>query len=374
MEALNVSPALGSTLGAVLRSAPAVPAFTLIMSQRDVTRDLAPYVLAIRYTDYLSGCSDELEVELDDTAGRFASTWYPTQGDHISLRMGYAQAPQLPCGDFTIDEMELTAPPSVVRIRALATGIERAVRTRHGRGFENTTLAHIAAHIARRQKLDLIGHIEPIAIDRVTQWQQRDLEFLAQLAHQWGYVFKITGSKLVFSKLAQLAVQPSAFTLAAHDVASVRITEKVRHVPQRVEVHSHNPRSARVVSHHLSTPSADTPSAATSADTLKLHTRAATAAAASQQAAAALQAVRLQQTALTLVTAGRADAVAGSVLRLDGFGVFAGEYLMSEVRHTLDRASGWTCEISAQRLRRSSDSPAAGPHQPVSPSNLGQNP
>lgn len=357
MEALN-PPTLGSA--AVTRAAPS-PQFTLIMAGRDVTRDLAAHVLSIHYTDYLSGQSDELEITLDDADGRFASHWYPTQGDSVRLELGYEGGAMLPCGEFAIDEMELSAPPSVVRIRALATGIERAVRTRHGRGFENTTLDRIAAHIARRQKLELVGHIAPIAIDHVTQYQQRDLEFLTQLAHQWGYAFKITGRKLVFSKLAQLAAQPSAFTLAAHDVASVRITEKVRHVPQRVEVHSHNPRSARVVSHHLSTPSADTPSAATSADTLKLHTRAATAAAASQQAAAALQAVRLQQTALTLVTAGRADAVAGSVLRLDGFGVFAGEYLMSEVRHTLDRASGWTCEISAQRLRRSSDSPQSPP-------------
>lgn len=53
------------------------PVFQLSYGQRNITSDIAPYVLSVTYTDYLSGQSDELEVTLEDSDGRWINAWYP---------------------------------------------------------------------------------------------------------------------------------------------------------------------------------------------------------------------------------------------------------------------------------------------------------
>ena len=47
------------------------PVFMLSYGQKNITNDITPYVLSVTYTDYLSGQSDELEVELEDADGRW---------------------------------------------------------------------------------------------------------------------------------------------------------------------------------------------------------------------------------------------------------------------------------------------------------------
>jgi phage protein D len=121
------------------------PVFVLSYEQKNITNDITPYVRSVTYTDYLSGQSDELEVELEDADGRWVRHWYPGKGDTLSLKIGYEAAPLLPCGAFEIDEIEFAQPPATVSIRGLATGVKKSVRTRVGRAYENTTLAAIAS-------------------------------------------------------------------------------------------------------------------------------------------------------------------------------------------------------------------------------------
>ena len=69
MEALNPVP---------------VPAFELSYNGRAITQDIAPYVMSATYTDHLTGEADSLDIELEDTDGRWLDRWYPEKG--ASLR------------------------------------------------------------------------------------------------------------------------------------------------------------------------------------------------------------------------------------------------------------------------------------------------
>ena len=223
------------------------PVFVLSYEQKNITSDITPYVRSVTYTDYLSGQSDELEVELEDADGRWVRHWYPGKGDTLSLKIGYEAAPLLPCGAFEIDEIEFAQPPATVSIRGLATGIKKSVRTRVGRAYENTTLAAIAQRIAKRNKLTLTGKIRDIRIDRVTQYQERDVEFLTRLAREYGYAFKIVGSKLVFTELADLRDGKAVATLRATDLISIRLRDKIKDVYQQAKVKYHNPKTKKLV-------------------------------------------------------------------------------------------------------------------------------
>jgi phage protein D len=163
-----------------------------------------PYVLAITYTDHLTGESDELDVELEDTAG---AGWMPgiprRVPTHPVLRFLGTAAGQ--GGRLQRRRDRIVRAAFRVRMRGLATGVQDAVRTRKGRAYEKTTLAAIAQRIAKRHKMKLIGKVEALQIDRATQYHESDLQFLARLAGEYGYAFKVTenNTKMVFWKTAR---------------------------------------------------------------------------------------------------------------------------------------------------------------------------
>ncbi|WP_139761946.1 contractile injection system protein, VgrG/Pvc8 family, partial [Salmonella enterica] len=72
-----------------------------------------------------------------------------------------------------------------------ATSVNNALRTKSSRGFESTTLAAIAGRIAKKHQLKLVGSIESIKIDRVTQYAETDVGFLRRLASEYGYAVKV---------------------------------------------------------------------------------------------------------------------------------------------------------------------------------------
>ncbi len=65
-------------------------------------------------------------MELDDTDGRWLDKWYPGKGDTLTLKMGYQGEKLLSCGTFSIDEIEVSSPASVVSIRGVATSVNSA--------------------------------------------------------------------------------------------------------------------------------------------------------------------------------------------------------------------------------------------------------
>lgn len=136
------------------------PAFTLWYQQKDITNDIAPYVTSVTYTDSIKNESDSIEIRLDDTDGRWIDKWYPGTGDTLSLKLGYLGEMLFDCGTFSIDEIEVSAPPSQVMIRGVATSVNRALRTKSSRGFEDTTLAAIATRIAKKHQLMLVGRFK----------------------------------------------------------------------------------------------------------------------------------------------------------------------------------------------------------------------
>ncbi|WP_339053131.1 hypothetical protein [Arsenophonus endosymbiont of Crataerina pallida] len=69
------------TLTTQRQQAVPTPTWTLHYGQKDITHDITPDVLGIRFTDQLSGQSDELTVELEDSAGHLSRPpWRPSPG------------------------------------------------------------------------------------------------------------------------------------------------------------------------------------------------------------------------------------------------------------------------------------------------------
>lgn len=356
MEALNPVP---------------VPAFELSYNGRAITQDIAPYVMSATYTDHLTGEADSLDIELEDTDGRWLDRWYPEKGASLAYRFGYEDAPLISAGRFDVDELELGGPPSTVRIKGLATGVQNAVRTRKGRAYEKTTLAAIAQRIAKRHKMTLVGKIEPLQIDRATQYQEGDLAFLQRLAGQYGYAFKVTenNTRLVFWKTADLHVQKAIRRYAPEDLASWSFRDKVSDVPAGVEVKHHNAKTKKLVVYGVkdgetTVVGSTTAGKTTSADTVKVTRRAPNKASAEAQAKAELDRRLLERTSGEISLEGDPALAAGANIELVGFGKLSGLYTITRSTHAIVRNAGYTTSLELKRAAPPASATKATPAKP----------
>ncbi|HJU70392.1 MAG TPA: contractile injection system protein, VgrG/Pvc8 family [Paucimonas sp.] len=347
------------------------PAFALSYNGRAITQDIAPYVISATYTDHLTGEADSLEIELEDADGRWLSRWYPEKGASLAYRFGYLDAPLIAAGRFDIDELELAGPPSTVRIKALAAGVQHAVRTRRGRAYEKTTLAAIAQRIAKRHKMTLVGKIESLSIDRATQYQESDLAFLQRLAGQYGYAFKVTenNTRLVFWKTADLHLQQAIRRYTPQDLASWHFRDKVSDVPADVEVKHHNTKTKKLVVYGVkdgetTVVGSTTAGRATSADTVKVTRRAPNKASAEVQARAELDRRLLERTEGEIRLEGDPGVAAGANIELVGFGLVSGLYTIALATHTIIRNAGYTTSLELKRAAPPATATKAVPAKP----------
>lgn len=321
--------------------------------QRNITNDVAPYLLELTYTDSLTGKSDDLEVVLADPDNKWADAWYPGHGDTLSVSFGWKGGHRR-VGRFEIDEIELIDAARQVRIRALATGISRSVRTIEHREYEATTLDAVARQVAQRQGLELVGRIEPIKLDRLTQ-QESDLSFLAQLASEYDYAFKVVGSRLVFHSISDLAGAPPSATLARTDVTGLRLRDQIRTVPKAISNKRQDPSSGQLISYQIengetvAVPSSKTQTA-TSSDTRKRRRRSAGADADKARAAADLARELRERTTGSWSREGSPDLFSGQTVTLTGGGKLGGKYLVTSARHSFRRGSGFRSDFESCRV------------------------
>lgn len=325
------------------------PKVIVIYERRDITTVISPALIEISYTDFMEGESDSVEMTLEDADRRWQNAWYPQHGDMVSVQLGYASGPLLPCGDFEVDEVELEGPPDTIRIKALAAGIKRSVRTRNGRAYENTTLADIARQVAKRNKLKLSGTIETVKISRVTQVYETDLTFLKRVAESYGYSFSVRGEKLTFFKRAELKKSEPTLTIRRRDVTSFRFHDKVHGVAASGTASYFDPKTKEVKTATVEDQKAQ--GNAHSADELKLNVRAENEQQARLKADAALDKSNEDQTVGSLTLPGEVRLMSGVNVLLVDFGKLDGKYTVTQALHRVSRSSGYGTEVDLKRVR-----------------------
>ena len=321
-------------------------AFKVTIADRDVTRDLAPFVLELTYEDQVGQQSDELSILLSDTDGRFRGNWMPDKGDSIKASIGYAKASLLNCGEFVIEELGYGGPPDQLSVRGLAAAPTKALRTNNSKAYENQTLAQIAQSIAGKHGLRIVGTVPPVNVERITQDNEPDLRFLHRLASEHGYVFSVRGTQLVWMSVYDLEAAAPVLTLKRDQVSpGYRFVDRITGVFKACEVTYHRPKEKKV---HKFTVQA---SGVTSGDTLKLNVRAESQYQAEAKAKAALHKANSKQLTASLSIEGNIKAVAGVNVTLSGWGKLDGVYHVVTSRHTLTRDAGYRTELDLKRVR-----------------------
>lgn len=319
-----------------------IPIFELFYQQKNITKDVSPYVTSIEYTDAEHGESDELQITFEDSDKLWQGSWIPSKGDCLRAYIGYKAEKLLNCGQFEIDELEYDTPPDVITVKGLATGIKKPLRQKNSVGYENKTLKQIAKEIADKHGYTLVGKISDVRVDRITQHQERDLTFLTKLAEQYGYIFKITENNLVFYDVQKLKGTKSTQIFFKSDLIHINLREKTSQKYKSVQVSYFDPKKKKTVKATARNENV------VKGDTLKINVRCSSRKDAIVKANAALGTADTKIEG-SLEFVGNPYLIAGTNIELKGIGHFSGKYHITQARHVLDRASGYKthCEVTS---------------------------
>ncbi|NBI42059.1 hypothetical protein GVX76_00840 [[Haemophilus] felis] len=338
------------------------PDFELLYEAKQITQYVKPNLLRLTYTDYLSDQSDELQVEFEDIERKWVGSWFPTQGDKLTLQLGYKGEPLVNLGSFELDEIEWQWSPdrgSAVSLKALSTGITKANRTLKPKAYENTTLANIVKTVAKRLKLKVTGTVADIPIQRATQYQERDVEFLTRLAHEYHHSFKIVNQMLVFTTMASLEERTPAAVIDYSEMKSLRLRDRIKDTVAKVEVSGFNQHEKKALK-STKRQEAKRPNkkqvATSNADTLKIITRGESQAQINARAEAAL-AENDDQQAGSITIIGNPKLVAGNTIWLTNIGMFSGKYLIKQARHSIDKNQGYVTNLEIKMIEFSEELP-----------------
>lgn len=320
------------------------PQFAIEYDHREITAAITPYYTSLTYVDKLEGESDELELELEDAAGRWRSSWYPEKGSRLVLGIGYAGEEPLRCGEFTLDEAEFKGPPDMVTLKALAASITTNSRTKRTKGYEEQSLRDVAEEVAKRHGYTVVGNIGSLRFERITQNGEEDLAFLARIARTFGYVFSVRGSQLVFHEQAALDRRPAVLVVPRSLMMDYSLRDKADGVYRACTVSYRDPSSGKFIEHTVEAPGIQ------EGDTLMLADRAESLAHAEAIAKAALRRSQGRRTEGTIKLEGDRRLVSGNNLELVDMQRLNGMYQIRQARHTITRAAGWSVELEVYRV------------------------
>jgi phage protein D len=344
--------------------------FKLLYNGVDITEDITRYGTSVSYIDNDEGESDQIEVVLEDVDNLWKNSWYPEKGAKLTLSIGFDSDDRLvDYGDFEIDEITVNGPPDTVTIRALAALVKGSLRTKRSKSFENVTLREIAAYIAAKNKLVLQGNIPSVRFDRVTQYREKDLSFLRRISIEYGCLFSVRGSKLIFTVSKDLEAAEAVATIDRTEIKTFSLKDKTGDTYKNARSTYRNPGTGKI--HTANVDKVEnrdgyTYSQISTDDTLEIRSKAENTEQAEKKAEAALHYKNSRQTEGTLVLEGNRVFVAGNNFNLTGLGILSGKYYIKKSTHKISKSGGYetTIEIkhtvAATPAGRSSKTSATG--------------
>lgn len=324
----------------------------LTYNNKDISKDLAQYLLSFSYTDHASGKADDLQINLEDKAGLWKADWMPEKGATLQASIqvqNWDRAGQfelLPLGTFEVDEIECAGPPETVTIKALSVPESASLRGEDKtRAWEKTKLSLIARDIASKAGLGLFYDTnDDPEYDRVDQTEQSDLAFLMKLCEDAGLSLKVTGQQIVIFDDRKYEQMAPVMTIirGVSQVEDYRATSSTREVYSacRVEYQGGTKKESIVYTYRP-------PNRPATGKTLVINERVTNIAEAERLAKKRLRQQNKEEVKFSLTMVGNIALVAGVTVMLQGWGKFDGKYFVETAEHS---GPGYTVKLDLRRV------------------------
>ncbi len=311
--------------------------FQLIYKGVDISSELDPMTTSVTYTDNHHGEADEIEVTVQDKAGRWKGSWKPEPGDTMQLTI-LDSSGSLPCGTFELDEPEASGDRNGDRMtmRGLAAPITKSLRTQKVKAFEKQSLSAIVNKVAGEAGLSVEGQIDNLFFERVTQRRERDLEFLTRLAEDTGHYFAAKGKRAVFTNFKSVDGQSPALTVSHNMFGTNLISYSLKE--QTAETYSKAKASYLDRDKKENIEAEETDNQVKTGDTLRISgERTESTANARALVKSRLHFANRKRRSGSISIVGDVRAIAGCVIELGDFGQYSGLYLIDRSVHVMTR-------------------------------------
>lgn len=343
---------------------------SLIYEGKEIAKEVAPWLEALQWTDYLGGKADTLTLTLNNASGLWASDWLPQAQDQIKASIvsenGQGGRETLFLGTFRVDRLSFSGPPSILRLEAQSGAPNSPLRMqKRSKKWESEKLSSVLSTVARQARLSSFFEASDVTISAY-QNQETDSAFLSRIAADYGYSLKIFEDKIVIldpenlkeqtltieagkSPLISWSFEMKAFS----SVSSARVKykdprtgtdfdafftdEALFKVPDEIEVYDYE--TGKITKEKGVLPTAGTSffdkaleeeSEYTFVGPIQDQEEA------EKKAKAIVKSSAARRREASLVLKGNPSLVAGQALVLKGFGHFDGPYLIEEATHTVD--------------------------------------
>lgn len=329
--------------------------FELEIKGRNVTADLAPYLLSASFTDNAdSEQADSIDLELEDRDGLWRGDWLPVRGDRVTATLVTEhwkkenEVEKLCCGSFEIDEISHRFAESGDRmtLRAVSAMVKSSIRReKKSRAWESVTLSRIVRDIAKAHKFEHVLTGEDVGFLRVDQREESDIAFLRRLAGALGYALKLAhGKVIVMDEHSQESGPEVGRIVRGEEGSSVQITESSADVYRACRLSYQNAGVGKLCE-VLFTPDP----APKVKQVLKVFQRVESAAAARRRARTELRRQNQKEVTGSVECMGNLHYCAGAVVLLSGFSRLDGRYFIESATHRVD-AGGYASSLRIRRV------------------------
>ena len=321
-------------------------------NNKDISADLEPYLIKISYTDFSSGKSDDLQVELEDRKGLWRGDWLPEKGailKAILILQNWEKEgeEQVPLGTFEVDEISCDGPPSTVKIKALSLPESTSLRGENkNRAWEKVKLSTIAKDIATGAGLELVYDTDDDAeYDRTEQTEESDLEYLQGLCSQEALSLKITDNQIVIFDDKKFEQMDPVCTIerGVDMMLNYSINSKTRDVYSSCRVEYQQSEQKETIKYTFVPPNKPA-----TGKTLVVNKRVSSIAEAEKLAKKELRQKNKDEVKVTLTMIGNCKFMGGVTVLLKEFGKFDGKYFVEDAGH--DVGSGYTTKLSLRQV------------------------
>ena len=312
-------------------------AIRIFLEKQDITQDLEPFLIAVTYQDKISGESDVLEVTLQDK-NRLLIKDLPPRGSKLNVAFN-----DLDFGEFEIDEVDYSAPPSVMRIKANSISQSSGLnQTDSSKSWEKVLLSKIARDIADASNVELFYETDyDPEIQRAEQGEQSRLSFLQNLCEDNGLILKVADKTLIICEEKSLEDMPAKVALTWTDITRFDACATLNEVYKDCQVNYKDGKQDKNFSATATDPTK------TEGRTLKINKRVNSQAEAERLAKYSLREKNKKEFEITLTLPLNLKLLAGVTVDLD-FGAFNGKWIVDESSHSVSDSGG----ISRIKLHR----------------------
>ena len=336
--------------------------FQCLFDGTDITSDIAPYLLSVTYIDNDDAEGDDLQLQLQDRDKVWLNSWLSAAvetaaGDNLKIRgtitaenwISDGKDQSLDCGEFELDSVSASGPPSTVTIKATSLPYSSQIRqTKVSKAWEAYHLSGILSEIAAKHGMASMFDAENDPYyKRVEQTRTTDIKFLLKLCQDAGLNLKATdGTLVIYDQAAYEAKEPVIFINQSNVLDWKLGTQQTDTEYQSCRV-SYVLPDGTAIEGIAKVDDYDEKSKTN--QQLEVYAQVADADEAKALAAKRLRLHNKFSRQVSFTVPGNPLYLAGEVMEVSGFGMFDGRYLCTQAKHAVG-GSGYKTTLTGRRI------------------------